>query len=170
MGFLHDFTGAFKSVGTLWNKGAKEASKIAKSAEIGVKPIMECNKPINNAYDAITGGAKNALDAKVMSQRLRGGGAKKLRQLKNDVKQGALPASEYNKQVEKMKTVDNWDRAASIFKNSKGEVTAGSAAGGTAVAGLGLYAGVNVPYRVASGGGLYRDSDGNFDVIGMPFL
>src|SRR4051812_8068345 len=38
---------------------------------------------------------------------------------------------------------------------------------GAAMAG---YAGANVPYRLLSGGSLYRDKDGNRDMIGLPFV
>lgn len=42
----------------------------------------------------------------------------------------------------------------------------------THVAGLGAagYVGLSSVGRLASGGGLYRDSDGNFDIIGLPII
>lgn len=37
-------------------------------------------------------------------------------------------------------------------------------------AALGVYAGTMSAGRILSGGGLYRDSNGNFDIIGVPFI
>jgi len=34
----------------------------------------------------------------------------------------------------------------------------------------GSYMGLSAGYRLASGGGLYKDKDGNVDVIGMPLI
>lgn len=36
--------------------------------------------------------------------------------------------------------------------------------------GLAAFAAVNVPYRMLSGGSLYRDSNGNSNLIGVPLL
>jgi len=36
--------------------------------------------------------------------------------------------------------------------------------------GLGAYGAVNSTYRLASGGSLYRDSNGNTDMIGLPLI
>jgi hypothetical protein len=36
--------------------------------------------------------------------------------------------------------------------------------------GLQTYAVGNTAYRIASGGGLYRDKEGNFDIMGVPFI
>lgn len=43
---------------------------------------------------------------------------------------------------------------------------------GTHIAGSTLlgYSGLSSAGRLASGGGLYRDSDGNFDLMGIPFI
>lgn len=37
-------------------------------------------------------------------------------------------------------------------------------------AALGVYAGATSAGRILSGGGLYRDSNGNFDLMGVPFF
>ena len=37
-------------------------------------------------------------------------------------------------------------------------------------AALGVYAGTMSAGRILSGGGLYRDSNGNFDIMGVPFV
>ena len=34
----------------------------------------------------------------------------------------------------------------------------------------GAYMGVSAAGRIATGGGLYKDSDGNTDIIGVPFI
>lgn len=39
-----------------------------------------------------------------------------------------------------------------------------------AAAAVGGYTGISAAGRILSGGGLYRDSDGNFDVIGIPVV
>lgn len=53
-----------------------------------------------------------------------------------------------------------------IAMNDKGEYSAGRIAG---MGAAGIF-GLNAAGRIASGGGLYRDSDGNFDLIGIPFI
>lgn len=36
--------------------------------------------------------------------------------------------------------------------------------------GFAAYAGLNTVYRIGSGGGIYRDRNGNTDLIGLPFI
>lgn len=64
------------------------------------------------------------------------------------------------------KDITNMQRAKSLLLNDDGKYSkariAGAAAGGLM--------GMSAAGRIASGGGLYRDSDGNFDVIGVPFI
>lgn len=58
------------------------------------------------------------------------------------------------------------ERARSLFYRNDGSLSykriAGAAFGGVVAA--------NTVGRIATGGGLYRDSDGNFDIIGIPFI
>lgn len=52
------------------------------------------------------------------------------------------------------------------FRNADGSVNYKRAAGAAA----GTYMGISAAGRIVSGGGLYRDSGGNFDIIGVPFI
>lgn len=52
------------------------------------------------------------------------------------------------------------------FRKADGSVNYTRAAGAFA----GTYMGLSAAGRVASGGGLYRDSGGNFDIIGVPLI
>lgn len=54
----------------------------------------------------------------------------------------------------------------SLLLNDDGSKSTLKIAGASAVGLMGVGAGG----RILSGGGLYRDSDGNFDVIGVPFI
>lgn len=50
--------------------------------------------------------------------------------------------------------------------NDRGEYSRPRMVGAT----FGVYAGATSIGRIASGGGLYRDADGNFDLMGVPFF
>ena len=56
----------------------------------------------------------------------------------------------------------------SLILNDKGETSYKRIAGIAAGTGLAGYAGISSVGRIASGGGLYRDADGNFDLMGIP--
>ena len=62
--------------------------------------------------------------------------------------------------------ISDWDRLKSLYTHSDGSTNYGMWAGTIA----GGYMGVSAAGRIASGGGLYRDSDGNFDLMGIPFI
>lgn len=62
----------------------------------------------------------------------------------------------------------NLQRAESLFYNSETGERELLKRGGIAIAGG--YMGLSAAGRIASGGGLYRDSDGNFDLMGIPFI
>lgn len=55
---------------------------------------------------------------------------------------------------------------ANTFRKADGSLNYGRTAGAVA----GTYMGLSTVGRIASGGGLYRDSGGNFDLIGVPFI
>ena len=57
---------------------------------------------------------------------------------------------------------DIWTAAKNAHTNKEGNLSYGAIAGSFIAAGT--------AYRVASGGGLYRDANGNTDVIGVPFI
>ena len=62
--------------------------------------------------------------------------------------------------------LDAIDRFKMMHMNSNGSYS------GTKIAGTiaGGYMGVSAAGRIATGGGLYRDSSGNFNVIGVPLI
>lgn len=62
--------------------------------------------------------------------------------------------------------VSNFDRAKSLYYNKDGSYNK-TMIGGTIA---GAYMGVSAAGRIATGGGLYKDSDGNTDIIGVPFI
>ena len=64
----------------------------------------------------------------------------------------------------------NTQRLKSLAYHQDGSLATKRIAGVAAGTGLAAYAGVNVPYRAISGGSLTRDSDGNFDIAGLPII
>lgn len=66
------------------------------------------------------------------------------------------------------KEMSDMDALGSLFRNSETGETEYLKRGGIAIAGG--YMGLSAAGRVATGGGLYRDSDGNFDLMGIPFI
>jgi len=60
---------------------------------------------------------------------------------------------------------NDWQRFKSLALYDKNNEFSYIRAGGIGIAGI---TGVSAAGRIASGGGLYRDSDGNFDIIGIP--
>ena len=61
--------------------------------------------------------------------------------------------------------ISDWTRVKSVFRNTKDASVNKTAVGLAGVSGI---AGVSAAGRIASGGGLYRDADGNFGIIGIP--
>ena len=71
------------------------------------------------------------------------------------------------------KTIENWskdisdkDRLKSMIRNKDGSYNKTMIGGAIA----GSYVGVSSSGRIASGGGLYKDSDGNTDLMGVPLI
>ena len=62
--------------------------------------------------------------------------------------------------------ISDKDRLKSLYYNKDGSYNK-TMIGGTIA---GAYIGVSSAGRIATGGGLYRDSDGNFDLMGVPFI
>ena len=60
-----------------------------------------------------------------------------------------------------------WQGIKNAHKASEGQMSVG----GYSVKKIaGSYMGVSAGYRIASGGGVYKDSGGNADLIGVPFI
>ena len=68
------------------------------------------------------------------------------------------------------KTLSDSDLLKSLAYNRNGEASLGNVAQVGVTGALGAYAGVAIPGRIITGGGLYRDSDGNFDIMGIPIV
>lgn len=71
------------------------------------------------------------------------------------------------------KTIENWskdisdkDRLKSMIRNKDGSYNKTMIGGAIA----GSYVGVSSAGRIASGGGFYKDSDGNTDLMGVPLI
>lgn len=60
---------------------------------------------------------------------------------------------------------DDWQRFKSLALYDKNNEFSYLRAGGIGIAGI---TGVSAAGRIASGGGLYRDADGEFNIIGIP--
>lgn len=58
--------------------------------------------------------------------------------------------------------ISDWARAKSVFKNDDGSYSPARIAG--------AYMGVSSVGRIATGGGIFNDSNGNPDLIGVPFI
>ena len=62
--------------------------------------------------------------------------------------------------------ISDMARLKSLYYNKDGSYNKTMIGGSIA----GAYIGVSSAGRIATGGGLYRDSDGNFDLMGVPFI
>lgn len=117
--------------------------------------VLHSNQPIKKIGEATKAAFKDTTDARIYKNEKL---ANKLGYKMDNgrlVKENGDPA-----------TISNRDRLESMYRNDDGSWNK-TAIGGTIAGG---YMGVSAAGRVASGGGLYRDSDGNFDLIGIPFI
>lgn len=119
----------------------------------------------NIAINKIKTGMRGVVDRRIMAQDA-GGIRSKLGYTGNYISGNIKNKAGKEIAISTGKGISNSDRIASIYMNKDGSVNktmvAGTIAGG--------YLGVSSAARIASGGGLYRDSDGNTDVIGVPFI
>lgn len=137
----------------------------------GLKNVLSSNVSINKIEDGI----RNVIDARTMS------GSKKLMRTYglNPAKEGEMAYQRVNTTGTKAdqyvvpnaqggfgNQVSDLRRAYSLMHNKDGSWNK------TAIGGViaGSYLGVSSAARIATGGGLYRDSDGNFDLMGVPFI
>jgi len=68
------------------------------------------------------------------------------------------------------KGLSNWQTLKSMHLKDNGKVNWGKVAKTGAIGGAVGYGIPATVGRIASGGGLYRDSDGKFDIIGVPII
>lgn len=117
--------------------------------------VLHSNRPIKEIGAATKAAFKDTTDARIYKNE------KLANKLGYEMKDGRLV-----KENEDPAIISNKDRLESMYRNDDGSWNK-TAIGGTIAGG---YMGVSAAGRVASGGGLYRDSDGNFDLIGIPFI
>ena len=117
--------------------------------------VLHSNQPIKKIGEATKAAFKDTTDARIYKNE------KLANKLGYEMKDGRLV-----KENGDPATISNRDRLESMYRNDDGSWNK-TAIGGTIAGG---YMGVSAAGRVASGGGLYRDSDGNFDLIGIPFI
>ena len=117
--------------------------------------VLHSNQPIKKIGEAVKAAFKDMTDARIYKNE------KLANKLGYKMKDGRLVKENGDPAI-----ISNKDRLESMYRNDDGSWNK-TAIGGTIAGG---YMGVSAAGRVASGGGLYRDSDGNFDLIGIPFI
>lgn len=117
--------------------------------------VLHSNRPIKEIGEATKAAFKDTTDARIYKNE------KLANKLGYKMKDGRLVKENGDPAI-----ISNKDRLESMYRNDDGSWNK-TAIGGTIAGG---YMGVSAAGRVASGGGLYRDSDGNFDVIGVPLI
>lgn len=117
--------------------------------------LLEGNKKINDAwgvsaaYKSIMNGLRSHVDRRIMGSQ----------DIRNKLRSG-------NGSIASSADITDTDRLKSLYYNKDGSYNK-TMIGGTLAGG---YMGISAAGRIASGGGLYRDSEGNFDVIGIPVV
>lgn len=117
--------------------------------------LLEGNKKINDAwgvsaaYKSIMNGLRSRVDRRIMSSQ----------DIRNKLRSG-------NGSIASSADITDTDRLKSLYYNKNGSYNK-TMIGGTFAGG---YMGISAAGRIASGGGLYRDSEGNFDIIGIPVV
>ena len=117
---------------------------------------LHSNKAING-FKAIGGAAIGAIDKNIIGA--GGRGAKTTARMKR-------LGLEFDSDSYINRDITNMDRLKSVFMKENGDYGKKRIAAGIA----GSYMGLSAAGRVASGGGLYKDSDGNTDLIGVPLI
>lgn len=121
--------------------------------------VLHSNQPINNLRTVAKDTWKSQMDDRIL------GNTKIADKLGYKV-EGTGPEKKLLDKNGNQAKISNTDRLKAMYKNDDGSWNK-TAIGGTIAGG---YMGVSAAGRIASGGGLYRDSDGNFDVIGVPLI
>lgn len=114
------------------------------------------NKAING-FKAIGGSAIKTIDQGIIG--VGGRGAKTTARMKR-------LGLEFDSDSYINRDINNMDRLKSVFMKNDGSYGKRRIAAGVA----GSYIGVASAGRIASGGGIYKDSDGNTDLMGIPFI
>lgn len=171
------------AIGGLWRgmkAGWKNGKEIIENAKKSAEVTQEGNKAIKkvpSVYSQIGTMASEVRDGYVGKIDRRIAARNRLEQYKNSKaqaeaymkKHGSMEgytAPTQKKFKPKEMEISNWDRIKEIHKNKDGSFN--WTAGG--ITAFGAYTGASAVGRIASGGGLYRDSDGNFDIIGIPIV
>lgn len=116
---------------------------------------MEANKAIKaikKVYGSLKDDFTQALDERIVKIANKNGASEEMQ---------AVRAAQGGK-------FSNLDRATSLMYNSETGERELLKRGAIGIAGG--YMGLSAAGRIATGGGLYRDSDGNFDIIGIPIV
>jgi hypothetical protein len=112
-----------------------------------VKTLLRSNQKISGAFGGIFDGVASSVENVIRRPRL----------------QGPLPKGATDKLRMGM-----WD---GIKEAHRGDPGAWDTFGGYSARKIaGSYMGVSAAGRIATGGGLYKDKDGNTDVIGVPLI
>lgn len=115
---------------------------------------LAANKSINEAFGGMFSGITKSVEYAVNGKTIAGAG--------RSLKTGASAAVKSNK---KLGLVDS---VLEAHKGAPGAIDTIGGYSGRKIAGS--YIGVSAAGRVASGGGVYKDSSGNTDVIGIPLI
>lgn len=112
-----------------------------------VKTILKSNRKINGAFGGVLDGLSGSIDNILSPKRL----------------QGPMPANATGKL-----RMGVWD---GIKDAHRGDPKAWDTIGGYSARKIaGSYMGVSAAGRIATGGGVYKDKDGNTDLIGVPLI
>jgi hypothetical protein len=93
----------------------------------------------------------------------------KVHEVGHDIASGLLGSAERNLDVLHLALQNDGnfkESAKQLFKRDNGEYNFGAIAGSL----LTGYMGASAVGRIATGGGIYKDADGNTDLIGIPFI
>lgn len=138
-----------------------------KAARQGLGAILSSNKPINPIDRTMSWIRKMADDriagSKAIKEEL---GYEKVGKSRTKISKDGEELK-YSKKTGYGDKMSDWDRAKAMVKDKK---TGKYSPTRIAAAGLGAYAVPATAGRLASGGGIYKDSQGNTDIMGIPFI
>ena len=138
-----------------------------KAARQGLGAILSSNEPIN-PINRTMAWVRKAADGRIaMSKAIKEDlGYEKVGSSKTKISKDGKEL-EYSRKTGYGDKMSDWDRAKAMLKDKDtGKLSMKRAA----VAGLATYAVPATAGRLASGGGIYKDSHGNTDIMGIPFI